>query len=231
MNKKTNKIILFLGIILILVFFYWSLKVYQKQQKKVSGPVEAPPIEIDLSTYEGKVQFLEKECDLPEGFLMNICRYSPLQKAMSITQNKEIERNKEKTTISVVKFGDLDIFKIDLNQLVANENYKDLSEKLNDNFQLCFEISPQLEKIKVFPEKVFSFNSSNVFCSKLLSKYSLPQLSFIGYIPYPDQDNQEISITSYLVPQDISINDFSSYQNNFFKLTPLVSFVPAIIEK
>lgn len=225
MTQKTNKIIILIGIILIFALFYWAIKVYKPKETFL------PSVEVEISPEQEKMEVLKTECELPEEFLMNICRYSPLNKAMPITTQKEIEKNNEKTTIAVVNFGDLDIFKINLNQLITNESYKDISSKLPENFQLCFRIQPLLEKIQIIPQQVFSLNSNDIFCTKLLSKYSLPQISFLGYIPYPQKENEEISISTYLVPQEIKLTDSNSLNENFFKLTHLVAFIPAIIEK
>jgi len=225
MNQKTNKIIVLISfIIFLLVIFY----IFNLSKKQKETPVSLQPA-IDLSTFDGRAQFLYKECSLSGSFLMNICRYSPLQKSFPVTEKKEILRNNQKTTISVVHFGDLDIFKINLNPLLTEEEYKEIADKLPQDFKLCFRITPLLEKIKIFPEETFEVKALDVFCTKNLSKNNLPEFSFLGYVPYPSKENEEISISLFVVPKDYVFKSLASIP--IYDFTSLVSFVPAIIEK
>ncbi len=225
MSQKINKIIVLIAfIIFILVIFYL---VYLKSKLTIKPTTPPSPV-LDLNTYEGKINLLLNDCSLPEGFLMNICRYSPLQKVIPIEENKEILRNDRKTTIPVVHFGDLAIFKVNLTTLITEEKYKDISNKLPQSFKLCLQINPLLEKIKVYPESIFNVSNNNVFCTTTLTKTDPLQFSFIGFVPYPNKENEELSINFYLVPKEETL---TSNLISLSQYIPLVSLIPSIIEK
>lgn len=225
MSQKTNKIIV---LIILLIFIGVIIYLITLKSKLSLKPITPPSPVVDLNTYEGKVNLLLNDCLLPEGFLMNICRYSSLQRVVSINENKEIERNNQKTTIPVIHFGDLDIFKVNLSTLINQEKYKDISNKLPQSFKLCIQITPLLEKIKVYPESVFNASNNNVFCTTTLNKTDPLQFSFIGYVPYPHKENEELSINFYLVPKEETL---TSNLISLYQYTPLVFLIPSIIEK
>ncbi|MGC8881014.1 MAG: hypothetical protein ACP5OX_02040 [Minisyncoccia bacterium] len=225
MSQKTNKIIVLIAILIFIGVIIYLITLKFKLSLK---PTTLPSPIVDLNTYEGKVNLLLNDCLLPEEFLMNICRYTPLQTVVSINEDKEIERNNQKTTIPVVHFGDLDIFKVNLSALISQDKYKDISNKLPQSFKLCIQINPLLEKIKAYPDSIFNVSNNNIFCTRALNKTDSLQFSFIGYIPYPNKENEELSINFYLVPKEETL---TSNLISLYQYTPLVSLIPSIIEK
>ena len=224
MNKNSTKVILLLSIVLILGLFFWGWSVLKN--KNVTQKKEEP-----VSPQEQKISLLREQCILPQGFLINICRYSPLQRAFPVSEQQEVDIDSQKTTVSVLHFGDLDIFKINPTVLFTDDQYKDMFENIPDSVSLCFSFSPALERMRVFPSDKFRVTASDIACTYKLPVNSLNSLSFIGFISYPQEENQPQYIDIYQVPDDLRIDNIQDVRDNFFELKPLVQLYPAIIKK
>ena len=72
MSQKTNKIIVLIALILLIVFFIWVIQRYSKQK----------PSSL-LSPYQEKLKILNDECFTFNSLFVNACRYSSLKKAVS----------------------------------------------------------------------------------------------------------------------------------------------------
>jgi hypothetical protein len=169
MSQKTNKIIVAIVVCLLAILI---IIVGISEYKKKSLP------KIKEITKE---DILLRDCPSTIGSI-TLCRYSPETKSASvITEITKVTIGEDKITLPSLNLNDYIAIKFNFNDLITNTPKKELAPQIPDNFRLCFEVTPPLMSMKTFPQDKILF-SSNLICTKELSKTNVPVFSFIGSV-------------------------------------------------
>ena len=222
MPQKRNKII-FVIILIVTLIILWQITAHIKRQGNLSSN--------QISTKEQKISILDQGCLVSEGDIMRVCRYSPLQKAISITKTAKITINNKGVILPVVRSGDLDIFKLNLTPLLSNAKYQDIIPKIGTSFSLCFTFDPPLSHLQTTFPSLVDFISNDVVCTKVLTKNNDLNFGFISTIPIVSQDTQQaMNIDIWRVPASIqSIHSWNEFTHNKANLIPIIRLTPATI--
>jgi len=164
-NQKRNKIIVLVGVILLIVFFIWVIQKYPKQKQSSL-----------LSPYQEKIRILNSECSTFNNLFVNVCRYSPLKKAV-VSNDFNI--------------GDLIMVQINPQVLFQNQDlYGDITNKLGNKFNLCFNIQPSLEEQQFLSTTNLISFVDGYQCLPALTFQTNKTINFTGYVPSPIKDSK-----------------------------------------
>jgi len=187
MNQKRNKIIVLIALILLIVFFIWVIQRYLKQKPS--------PL---LSPYQEKLKILNDECFTFNSLFVNTCRYSPLKKAVSSND---------------FNAGDLIIVKINPQALFQNQDlYGDITNKLGNKFNLCFNIQPSLEEQQFLSTADLISFADGYKCLLALTPETNKTINFTGYVPSPIGESK-LLIKIWSAPDDLINSKSKNYFN------------------